>query len=114
MLRLNHSLTVLDMSDNPIIEDAVGAYSLGLLSDGCTCKLRCLSLDIPPKLLTAAGLSDAPVKLNVHEALTELRPEGLPSPALRLLAGLLRFNTTITVLDLSQVRDESWRAYPQP
>ena len=94
-IQLNRSLTALDVRDNPI--DDQGLWVLGnlLLNEGCQCRLgsiRSYAFDVEQ------GLS-----------VLDLRDQPLETGAIRLLSGVVKFNTSLTQLVLAgcQVEKEA-------
>ena len=86
-IKLNRSLTALDIRDNPIEDDGLWLIGGLLLQEDCQCQLR--SIKCTP----------FQVEADAQELL--LRDQALEAGAYRLLAGILKFNTAITRLDLS-------------
>ena len=95
-IKLNRSLTSLDIRDNPIEDDGLWLIGGLLLQEDCQCKLRSIMC------------SPFQVQAGAEELL--LRDTRLEPGAYKLLAGVLKFNNAITRLDLSGTRVETQAA----
>ena len=95
-IKLNRSLTALDMRSNPIEDDGLWMMGGLLLQDDCMCQLRsfkCYAFE---------------VEADATEL--KLRDQQLEPGAYKLLAGVLKFNDSITDVDLSNTGLETQAA----
>ena len=91
-IQLNHSITSLDVRDNPIDDQALWVLGNLLLNETCQCRLgylRVFAFEVEESMKTLS-MKDKP----------------LESGAVRLLAGVVKFNQSLTALNLSATKIE--------
>ena len=101
-IQLNRSLTSLDVRNNPIDDQALWVLGGLLLGEACLCKI--------------SSIRTYAFEVETHATVLDLHDQKLESGAVRLLAGIVKFNTSLEELNLSgcNVEPQSCLLYTSP
>ena len=89
-IQLNRSLTSHDVRNNPIDDQALWVLGGLLLGEACLCKI--------------SSIRTYAFEVETHATVLDLHDQKLESGAVRLLAGIVKFNTSLEELNLSPLQ----------